>query len=65
MLQDLEADKPLETEALIGAILEIGRLTSTPTPVIDAVYALVKLLDKMRQTAEGAVRINTAVVNAA
>ena len=34
MLQDLEAGKPLENEALVGAILEMGRLTDTPTPTI-------------------------------
>jgi ketopantoate reductase len=45
MLQDLEAGKPLEYEALVGAILEMGRLTATPTPVIESVYALIKLLD--------------------
>jgi ketopantoate reductase len=49
MLQDLEAGKPLENEALIGAILEMGRLTDTPTPVIESVYALVKLLDDVTQ----------------
>ena len=38
MLQDLEAENPLEVEALVGAILEIGRLTDTPTPAIEAVY---------------------------
>jgi 2-dehydropantoate 2-reductase len=46
MLQDVEAGRPLEIEALIGAVLEMGRLTQTPTPAIDTVYALVKLLDK-------------------
>jgi 2-dehydropantoate 2-reductase len=50
MLQDLEAGKPLENEALVGAILEMGRLTDTPTPVIEAVYALVKLLNNVTQT---------------
>jgi ketopantoate reductase len=45
MLQDVEAGRPLEVEALIGAILEIGRLTNAPTPAIDTVYALTKLLD--------------------
>lgn len=50
MLQDLEAGKPLENEALIGAILEMGRLTDTPTPVIQSVYALVKLLDDVTQS---------------
>ena len=46
MLQDLEAGNPLEIEALIGAIMEMGRFTSTPTPVLELVYALVKLLNK-------------------
>ena len=46
MLQDVEAGNALEVEALVGAVVEIGRLTQTPTPCIDAVYACVKLLDK-------------------
>ena len=44
MLQDVEAGRPMEIEALIGAVVELGRLTGTPTPHIDAVYALVSLL---------------------
>lgn len=47
MLQDVEAGRSLETEALIGAILEIGQVTGTPAPAIKAVYALVKLLNKV------------------
>ncbi|MCH7544312.1 MAG: 2-dehydropantoate 2-reductase [Proteobacteria bacterium] len=46
MLQDVEAHRSLEVEALIGAVIELGRLTKTPSPAIDAVYACVKLLDK-------------------
>ncbi len=46
MLQDVEAGKPLEIEALVGAVVELGRLTQTPTPHIDAVYACVSLLAK-------------------
>jgi 2-dehydropantoate 2-reductase len=46
MLQDLEAGRALETDALIGAVAELGRLTETPTPSIDAVHACVKLLEK-------------------
>jgi len=46
MLQDVEAGKPLEIEALVGAVVELGRLTGTPTPHIDAVYACVSLLAK-------------------
>ena len=44
MLQDVESGKALETEALIGAVAELGRLTGTPTPNIDAVCALTRLL---------------------
>ena len=44
MLQDAEAGKALETEALIGAVVELGRLTGTPIPSIEAVYALTRLL---------------------
>ncbi len=47
MLQDLEAGRQLEVEALLGTVIELGRLTNTPTPTIDTVYALVKLLDKI------------------
>ena len=46
MLQDVEAGRPPEIEALIGAVVELGRLTDTPTPRIDAVYACVSLLAK-------------------
>jgi len=46
MLQDVEAGRPIELEALVGAVAELGRLTETPTPHIDAVYALVSLLAK-------------------
>ncbi len=44
MLQDVEAGRPLEVEALIGVVAELGRLTGTATPAIDAVYSCVKLL---------------------
>ena len=44
MLQDFEAGRPLETGALIGSVIELGRLTATPTPSIDAVHACLQLL---------------------
>ena len=44
MLQDVEAGRAPEIEALVGSVVELGRLTGTPTPHIDAVYALVGLL---------------------
>lgn len=49
MLQDLEQGKPMEIEALIGAVTELGRLTAVPTPNIDAVYACVSLLARKKE----------------
>jgi 2-dehydropantoate 2-reductase len=46
MLQDVEAGRALEIEALMGAIIELSRLTQTPSPAIDTVYACTKLLNK-------------------
>ncbi len=45
MLQDVEAGRPLEIEPLIGAFVELGGITGTPTPAIETVYALVSLLN--------------------
>ena len=44
MLQDIEAGRAPEIDALVGSVVELGRLTGTATPHIDTVYALVKLL---------------------
>jgi 2-dehydropantoate 2-reductase len=44
MLQDLEAARTLEIDALLGSVVELARLTGTATPHIDTVYALTKLL---------------------
>jgi 2-dehydropantoate 2-reductase len=46
MLQDLERGRALELEALVGAVLELGRITATPTPHIAAVYAVTALLER-------------------
>ncbi len=42
MLQDLTLGRPMEIEALVGAVAELGRLVGIATPTIDAVYALVR-----------------------
>ncbi len=52
MLQDLEAGKALEIDGMLGVVVELGRLTETPTPAIDTVFALVSLLNKTAE-AEG------------
>jgi len=44
MLQDVEAGRAPELDALLGSVVELGRLTHTPTPHIDAVYGLTHLL---------------------
>jgi len=43
MLQDLDAGRPMEIDALVTAVQELGRLTGVPTPTIDTVLALVRL----------------------
>jgi 2-dehydropantoate 2-reductase len=43
MLQDLEAGRPMEIDALVASVQELGRLTGHPTPVIDTVLALLRL----------------------
>lgn len=43
MLQDLDAGRPMEIDALVASVQELGRITETPTPTIDTVLALVAL----------------------
>jgi 2-dehydropantoate 2-reductase len=49
MLQDVEQGRPMELEALVGAVVELGVLTETPTPTIGAVYACAGLLARTLQ----------------
>src|ERR1700686_1581125 len=46
MLQDLEAGRPIELEALVGAVVELGERLGLPMPHSSAVYALTKLLSQ-------------------
>jgi 2-dehydropantoate 2-reductase len=48
MLQDLEAGRPIELEAIVGAVLEMGDRLGIPMPHTRAVYACTKLLAKVR-----------------
>ena len=48
MLQDVEADKPLEIDALVGAVRELGQITHTPTPHTDALLGLTRLMARTR-----------------
>lgn len=51
MLQDLEAGRPLELEALVGAVIEMGERLQVPMPHTRAVYACAKQLAANRDKA--------------
>ncbi len=44
MLQDVEAGREIEIDALVGAVVELGIRAGVPTPTISAIYAASKLL---------------------
>jgi len=48
MLQDLEAGRPIELEAVVGAVVELGERLNVPMPHTRAVYACTKLLAQTR-----------------
>jgi 2-dehydropantoate 2-reductase len=48
MLQDLEAGRPMEIEAVVGAVVELGERLGVPMPATRTVYACVKMLDERR-----------------
>ncbi|WP_428295179.1 2-dehydropantoate 2-reductase [Hydrogenophaga sp.] len=43
MLQDVEAGKPLELDALVSAVRELGQITQVPAPFTDALLGLARL----------------------
>jgi 2-dehydropantoate 2-reductase len=49
MLQDYEAGRPMELEAVVGAVVELGERLAVPTPATRAVYACAKFLDEHRR----------------
>jgi 2-dehydropantoate 2-reductase len=57
MLQDIESGRPIELEALVGSVVELGRIASVPTPQISAIYAAASLLSKTVQSQHGTLRI--------
>jgi 2-dehydropantoate 2-reductase len=48
MLQDVEAGRPLEIDALVTSVTEVARLVGEPTPSIDALLGLVRLQSRER-----------------
>ena len=49
MLQDLDAKRPLEVEALLGAVVELAAGAEVPVPALRTVYGLTKLLDEVNR----------------
>ena len=64
MLQDIEAGRAPEIDALVGSVVELARLTDTPTPHIDTVYALVKLLARTMDEQRGRLQLQPLVAAA-
>lgn len=56
MLQDVEAGRAMEIDALVGSVVELGRLTGVATPTITAIYQASKLLAHTIETRKVAVR---------
>ena len=57
MLQDVETGRPLELGALVGSVLELGRITGVPTPNLTAVHACTALLARTLREENGRLRI--------
>jgi 2-dehydropantoate 2-reductase len=57
MLQDLEAGRPMELEALVGAVVELGERVGLPMTCTRTVYNCTKLL---AQSSSGATKVSAA-----
>ncbi len=57
MLQDVEHGRALELEALVGSVVELGRITDTPTPTIEAIYAATSLLAQTLAAQKGRLEV--------
>lgn len=49
MLQDIEAGRPIETDALLAAPRELARQLGVATPMLDALLGLTRLMDRNRR----------------
>ena len=53
MLQDVEAGRVTEIDALVGSVIELGEIVGVKAPAISAVYACVKLLEETLKVQRG------------
>lgn len=51
MLQDVETGRPMELEAIVGAVVELGNKMGLSLPYTNSVYACVKLLEQSTKAA--------------
>lgn len=54
MLQDLEAGRPMELEALVGSVVELGEKVGVPVPYARSIYNLSSMLARQNGAARGA-----------
>jgi 2-dehydropantoate 2-reductase len=47
MLQDVEAGRPAELDALLGSVIELGEITGTATPTLKLIYDLARFRCRM------------------
>ena len=57
MLQDVEHGRAIELNALVGSVVELGRITEPPTPTIDAIFAAAQLLAHTLATHKGRLQV--------
>jgi len=60
MLQDVEHGRGLELQALVGSVVELARITDTPTPAINAIYAATALLAHTLEQQRGKLAVTPA-----
>lgn len=53
MLQDIEAGRTIEADALLGSVIELGGIVDVATPHLDTIYAVVRLLNETLQRERG------------
>lgn len=60
MLQDVETGRALEADALIGSVIELGRIVNVASPHLDSLYAVVKLLGETLAREKGRLVVEPA-----
>jgi 2-dehydropantoate 2-reductase len=60
MLQDVETGRAIEADALLGSVIELGRMVGIATPHMDSIYAVAKLLGETLAGAKGRLVITPA-----